>query len=317
MHWVLILVSINVISFVIAFSAALVLLQVMAGPWRHSAGSHWTERARLAYAPGIAVLWLAPFLGAVLGIFGDVILQAFARKTDLGNVGLFTTFFVAMAGVLTVRYMWLRELWGPRVTFKSWLAGSLIVMLAGLPGFFVTVVLAAVLPQKFGPPAVVILCMAVLAVAFLALGGEIGLLHWLGVMKPAPLALTTMVERLAAQMNVRGTTKVFVLEWAQVNAMAWHRNRAVGFSRALLAVMTEDEVRAVAAHELAHLLEPSWVRRLRTAHLFAYLPLVPLARYGGSSGGLAAAFLFPIFSSPMCVSAAAWSNVRTVLRSRP
>jgi Zn-dependent protease with chaperone function len=190
-------------------------------------------------------------------------------------------------------------------------------MLAGLPGFFVTVVLAAVLPQKFGPPAVVILCMAVLAVAFLALGGEIGLLHWLGVMKPAPLALTTMVERLAAQMNVRGTTKVFVLEWAQVNAMAWHRNRAVGFSRALLAVMTEDEVRAVAAHELAHLLEPSWVRRLRTAHLFAYLPLVPLARYGGSSGGLAAAFLFPIFSSPMCVSAAAWSNVRTVLRSRP
>jgi len=90
-----------------------------------------------------------------------------------------------------------------------------------------------------------------------------------------------MVQQLAVQMNVRGPVKVFVLEWAQVNAVAWQVYRAIGFSRALIEVMDEQEVRAVAAHELAHLLEPAWVRRIRIAYMFAYLPIVLLIKYGG------------------------------------
>jgi Zn-dependent protease with chaperone function len=118
----------------------------------------------------------------------------------------------------------------------------------------------------------------------IACGGGVLLLRWLGVIKPAPAPLTDMVTQLATQMKVSGRIKVFELEWAQVNALAWSVYRAVGFSRPMLQVMSEDEVRAVAAHELAHLTEPVWVRTVRVGHMFLYLPLAPLVRYGGTPG---------------------------------
>ena len=92
-------------------------------------------------------------------------------------------------------------------------------------------------------------CAAVVVVIFFLRGGGILILRALGIVKPAPQALAEMVQHLAAQMNVRGSVKVFVLEWAQVNAVAWQVYRAIGFSRALIEVMDEQEVRAVAAHD--------------------------------------------------------------------
>jgi len=154
-------------------------------------------------------------------------------------------------------------------------------MLALLPGFFVTIVLAVAMPDVLNTPAVLIFCAAVLAVLFFALGGELRLFSWMGIAKPAPPALSAMVDELAERMNVKGKVRVFVVELPQVNALAWQRNRAIGFSGALLEVMTDKEVRAVAAHELGHMLEPAWARGVRTAHLFAYLPLIPLVKYGG------------------------------------
>ncbi|PYJ08457.1 MAG: hypothetical protein DME25_01505, partial [Verrucomicrobia bacterium] len=260
-----------------------------------SVGQHWTERARLAYAPGTALLFLGITLAAVLGVVGETIIQPLARNPVLGAVGFLTNSIIAWAGVLVVRYLWLRELWGPRVTIRSWLAGVLVIVFAMFPGFFVTIVLAFAMPDTPNAQAVFIFCAAVLALVFCALGGELRLLGWIGILKPAPSALTAMVHRLAELMKVKGKVRVFVLEWAMVNGLAWQRNRAVGFTRPLLEIMTEKEVRAVAAHELAHLLEPPWARRIRTAHLFAYLPLVPLAKYGGSPGALAAFCLLVTF----------------------
>ncbi len=46
-------------------------------------------------------------------------------------------------------------------------------------------------------------------------------------------------------------------------------------------------VRAITAHELAHLLEPQWVRAVRVVHMFAYLAAAPVMKYGGSGGILA------------------------------
>jgi Zn-dependent protease with chaperone function len=295
MRWILVNLLANLISFGIAFAAALVLLQILARPWRRSAGQHWTERARLAYAPGTALLFLGVFLAAVLGTVGETMIQTLARKPVLGTAGFLVNSIMALAGVLTVRYLWLRELWGSRVTIRSWLAGFLVIGLGIYPGLFATLVLAFAMPDTPNAQAVFIFCAAILAVVFCALGWELHLLAWIGILKTAPAELTAMVHQLAELMKVKGKVRVFVLEWAMVNGLAWHRNRAVGFTRPLLAVMAEKEVRAVAAHELAHLLEPPWVRRIRTAHLFAYLPLVPLAKYGGSIGALAAIFLVMTF----------------------
>jgi Zn-dependent protease with chaperone function len=231
----------------------------------------------------MALLWLGPALGFVLGILGDAIVLMLTHKQATRPPVLLTTFAAAMAGALVVRYKWLRELWGPRVTFRSWLAGSLVVLLGIAPGLLMTLVLILLLPDTINAQALITFIAAILVVGFFALGGNLKLLGWIGIMNPAPSVLTDVVDQLARLMNVQGEVRAFVLEWAMVNAVAWQRNRAIGFSRALLEVMTDNEVRAVAAHELAHLVEPLWVRRIRTAHVFVYLPLVPLAKYGGLS----------------------------------
>ena len=106
-------------------------------------------------------------------------------------------------------------------------------------------------------------------------------------MRLAPPHVTAMVQDLALAMKVPGRVRVFELEWAQVNAVASVTYRAVGFSRPLLEVMTQDEVRAIAAHELAHLIEPQWVRVVRVVHMFAYLAAAPVIKYGGTVGILA------------------------------
>jgi Zn-dependent protease with chaperone function len=243
----------------------------------------------------MAVLLLGIPLALVFGLFAESVIQSLTRNTRLGTVALLTNAITAITGVLVVRFLWFRELWGARVTVRSWLAGFLVIVFAILPGLFAALAMAFAMPDKLNAQAVFTFCGATVAVAFLAAGGELRLFGWAGILKPAPQQLTEMVHRLADQMHVKGTVRVFVLEWAMVNALAWQRNRAVAFTRPLLEVMTESEVRAVAAHELGHLLEPTWARGVRTAHMFAYLPLVPLAKYGGSIGLLAACMLFWIF----------------------
>ena len=187
---------------------------------------------------------------------------------------------------MTARYRWLREIWGSRVTIRSWLAGWLVLLLALGPHLAIWVLLLFLMPDVPNWQGAVMFGMAVLAVAFFAFGGGIWLLRRLKVVRAARVEVREVVSQLAQQMQVPGPVRVFELEWAQVNAVAWQRYGAVGFSKALLDLMTLDEVRAVAAHELAHLLEPRWVRRVRTAQMFVLLPLVPLAKYGGTAGWL-------------------------------
>jgi len=278
------------LSFALAFAAAAVLVEILARPYRKAAGVHWTERARLAFAPGSAVLWLAVALPPLAAVLGDVGLQTFDERWQGTRLGWALIWVAAVAGVMTVRYRWLREVWGPRVTLRSWLSGCFFLATSIIPHYAILVLLVFSLPQTFGGRSVAVFGVGVLATAFFACGGELLLLRWIGIARPASLSVPNMVERLAQEMKVEGRIKVFELEWAQVNAAAWSARRAVGFSRPLLAVMNEDEVRAVAAHELAHLTEPWWVRAVRVGQMFIYLPAAPLIKYGGMPG-IAAGFL--------------------------
>jgi hypothetical protein len=41
MHFVLLILCVNAISFGIAFAAAVLLREIMARPWQRSVGAHW------------------------------------------------------------------------------------------------------------------------------------------------------------------------------------------------------------------------------------------------------------------------------------
>lgn len=278
--WVLL----NAAAYGMAFGAGTALVKWLGRPWRRAAGAHWTERARLAYAPGAALIWLVVGLPPIAVIMAGVGLKVFYPRDPAEMPGFWISWLAAIAGVMTARFRWLRELWGPRVTGRSWLAGCLVLMLLFLPHLLIMLLLIVLLPDPPNVWTALVIGAGLLAMAFFAFGGGVLLLRLIRVMRPAPAHVTAMVEQLALEMKVPGRVSVFELEWVQVNAVAWETYRAVGFSRALLEVMTQQEVRAIAAHELAHLIEPAWVRTVRVVHMFAYLAAAPVMKYGGSGG---------------------------------
>ncbi len=211
-HTILTLVWFNAAIYALAFGAGLAVVNLLAGRWRHSAGAHWTEQARLAYAPGTAVLWLAVVLPAAGALLGAGCLEYLAPGLGFGLASFWMPLVAGLAGVMTARYLWLRELWGLRVTPRSWLAGCLVVMLLLVPHLLVLVGLAFALPERPGWGVVVPAGTAVLAVAFFARGGGLLLLRALRVVRPAPRPVTEMVEALAQEMKVPARVQVFQLE---------------------------------------------------------------------------------------------------------
>jgi len=224
----------------------------------------------------------------IAGLAGQVVIQFHEPWFRNNFLGFWLFGFVALVGVMTVRYRWLQKAWGPRVTLRSWLGGCLVILLLIYPSFIIAILLACLLPETLDIRSVILFAGSVMAAAFFSRGGGLLLLRWLGVATLASPSLVEMVDRLAQEMKVPGRIKVFELHWAQVNAVALILYRAVAFSKAMVQVMNPDELRAVAAHELAHLLEPRWVRAVRVAHTFAYLPAALLINYGGNAGPVSA-----------------------------
>jgi Zn-dependent protease with chaperone function len=260
--------------------------------WRRAVGAHWTERARLAFAPGLALIILAAVLPRVVALVGGVGLDVLASVNNSPRLSFGVPIAIATAGVLTARYRFVRELWGPRVTLRSWSAGCLVLLFALAPQILVWAVLLFTFPETPSTRGAVMMAAAVAANLFFCAGGGIWILRLAGLIRTARPELSESVRELALEMKVPGQVKVFELEWAQVNAVAWQKYRAVGFSQALLQALSPNEVRAVAAHELGHLLEPEWVRAVRLAYTFALFPLVPLFRWGGFAGICGAWVLF-------------------------
>jgi Zn-dependent protease with chaperone function len=282
----IVLTILVLVIFGLAWGAGTVLVTMLRGPWRQATQdqAHWTERARLGFAPGFAVVWLAVLLPLVLAFLGDVGMGMLVPdvSSTQSSFGLFAV--AGMIGVLSARYRWLREFWGPRVTLRSWLPGVGLVLLISVPQFLVMFLALLFLPDAFGWSAMAVMGVAVLVLGFISCGGVLFTWRLLGIASPAPAPVTEMVLRLAEQMQLPRKVEVVQLEWPQVNAVAWVLENTVGFSRAMLGVMSMDELRAIAAHEVAHLLEPKSAKAVRILHLFAYLPLAPLMRYGGTVG---------------------------------
>ena len=285
------------VAYALALAAAALLLKLLGGPWQRSAGAHWTERARQAYAPGHALIWLALLVPALAGFIGEMGCGVLTNPQQLSFSAFWLTAVSALAGVLTIRYRWVRQLWGPRVTPGYYFSGCLVLLLAFLPHLAVFFTVLFLMPDEMNLRGALIFGVGFLFSAFLARGGAVVVLRSFGLARTAPPETVAMVQALATEMKVPRTVRVLELKWPQVNAVAWVTRRTVAFSSAMLSTFTADEVRAVTAHELAHLLEPAWVKTVRVIHALAYLPLVLPIKYGGTSGellGFGAAMVLPL-----------------------
>lgn len=106
----------------------------------------------------------------------------------------------------------------------------------------------------------------------LSLGLGARLSTMLGLLRPASERLSTLVNRAAAMTGLP-PPRVRSLRWSQANAFAFPFSGIVAFTVAAEKELTDDQIIAVAAHELAHLAEPLPLRLVRLSWLLVTFPL--------------------------------------------
>ena len=248
--------------------------------WSRSAGRHWTERARLSW-PGRR---LEPLSGILVPFLMLSFVVAVPPPSPLavgegpGGLPAGTTTRVLLLvagylGLIQARLGWERRvnpaatlsplgrragwilvpltlafwIWLPYAIFGRWLIHRTALDLAIVGG-------------------------GLLAIVAYQLGGWLMVLRWAGLRRPAPERLRAVVARVSERMGIRPRA-VEVIVQSQANAMAFPLTGRILVTEATLAVLDDDELSVICAHELAHLGEPRGVLVARLVYGIAY-PMV-------------------------------------------
>jgi len=124
----------------------------------------------------------------------------------------------------------------------------------------------------------------------------------LGLFHPAPERLRKIVADTSARMNVT-FREIWLIRSPLAQAFAMPGTRKLLFTERLLELLSDDEVAAVCAHELAHLTESKTDRYSRSIQVLAFLPWIyfnPLTHAFGPTFGFFAfyALLFTTLGVP-------------------
>ncbi len=280
-------------------------LAVAFAGWRRSEGSHWTERARRAWAGRQLAFCAWVFVPFPL-LFFLVDPISFAA---LGRTWAFSRLVPATAKdllLIVAAYLGvMRSLFGwecrvnpaaaltPRTRRGTW---TFRVVLLALWTWIPYALLGKFLIGRTEVHLAVVV-VGVLAIAAYRLGGVFALLRWTGLQRPAPDRLLAVVDEIARRMDIRPRS-VEVAALAQANAYALPMTGRLIVMDPALAVLDDDELAVTCAHELAHLGEPRWVAIARLLYallgLFFIAPpliLVSLAGWPDAFGAVFAGFL--------------------------
>lgn len=250
-------------------------MAVASWPLSRYRGDCWSERARLA--------WPSRRTGRMATVvLGSPAFLAFARSRSGLQVLPPTMLMVAASavafwGVLeTVIRRESRLNPAYALTPSAARAARISWLLILGPIFLVTIVVACILPDLLNKTAVTILFTIALGVGSYLAWGWAALMRILGVIRPASDRLRSVVERTAEKAGVfpRAVVQVGL---PMANAFAFTLEGKLGVTDATLAVLDDEELAAVCAHELAHLREPRrvvWARASRCFLIGLYLALL-------------------------------------------
>jgi Zn-dependent protease with chaperone function len=215
-------------------------------PWRRARGRHWTERARLYHPVRIAAaanLWVVPAIVTLM------ILLVWNDASPHWALMVLVTAVGAVAGTVPMD----REVF-QRVPIKvlahdvstNWLIRFLLwsVFLAAV----------ALMPNEFNAQTAIIAVAVVTLCILWNHDGSIRVGQRLGLFRPMPQRLRDIVGRVTADMNVP-VSQIWLMRSSMAQAFAIPGSRTLLFSERLLQLLSDDEVAAVCAHELAHLTE--------------------------------------------------------------
>jgi Zn-dependent protease with chaperone function len=255
------------ISFVIARLATIIL----SGPLRRAGDQPWPDRARLAYPvrkaarPVTLLLTLFPI--------------AFFSATDghlcpiPGALRTILTGFVGYSGSAIAFFFAERKLRRGLYPFGAWVRGVLLTWLLLFPHLLLMLLLVLLMPPTFNSTAVGLFITGAGLFLFFGVGGGFFIARLLGLVRPAPPPLRDLVEETSGAMGI-GVRAVYVIPAPVANAFALPLLRCLAFTSQALEILSDKEVSAIAAHELAHLSESRLAKMSRLVVLLACLPLV-------------------------------------------
>lgn len=232
-----------------------------------------------------------------------------ARTTAMGQIFLMPMLAVSVAvlarpvpvEMLPVMFFaaWLGALLGtrpfdrtvfPGMTFQEWLHDVAVAWLLRFGIWFVWIAAMLLMPLEFGWPMILL----IFSVVLVQVGwGRMALavLRALGTLTRPDEQLSRIVAETSADAGVR-VRGVWGAGGRTVNALALPLSGELIFTRRLLEVMSDEELRAVCAHELGHLGESRGVKAGRLVGSFAALPLLLIRPVGELAGLPGMALLF-------------------------
>jgi len=233
-------------------------------PWRRRKDRHWTERARVYYPVRVAAgsnLWVLP---AVLTMTA---LLLWPEGSPHWALMFLVTVIGAVAGTLPMDL----EVF-PRIRFNELLRQAAMSWVIRFLMWFVFLGAIVLMPEKFNAwtlviaAAVVVLCVVWNHDGWLWVGRKLGLFL------PPPDRLQTIVGKTAAAMNV-SVREICLMRSFLALAYAMPATRRLLFSERLLQLLSDDELEAISAHELAHLSE-GWRQYQRYVIWLMFLPWI-------------------------------------------
>ena len=248
-------------------------LWVAGGPLRRlrrGGEVHWTERARLGHPVAVvsgACAWTVPLImGCALATSENALS---AVPTAAISVAVIAALYLSTK---IVRRRATRGLTEFQLTFWESVRGEWLRLALLMPQLFVMVAMALCIGTAFDPLDIAQGAIGVAAFALCCHSAGIPLLRLLGAARPAEPALVEIVDDVAHRTGVRAS-RVWVVDWPCVNALALPWSRQLAYTKSALAKLDRDEIAAFTAHELGHLSEPTSVKLVRSIGAFALLPI--------------------------------------------
>lgn len=300
------------VPLVFLWSLAFTALGALLGGWPAKAnavaGPHaWVERARQVYPARLGTALLALFLplfAAMMAMhFGGDLLPT---GQTLLACGAWLSAWLAAA---VVRFHVERRIY-PALTARLFVSGTVVRGIFFLWPLLLVIVSNVASDNQFTTRTFAVLTAAGVSFVLLSLGGSTRLARMLGLVRPADERLASIIARVGADVGHQAS-RVWVARSGAANAWALFVNREMMWTTRALEVLDDEEIAAIAAHELGHLSESKAVTRVRILRLLLFFPLCGL-RVTFVANAWAGTLLFVIF----CVTMIAASGVSRRMEGR-
>jgi len=233
-------------------------------------GAHWTERAHRIY-PARYVAGFTPFIAA--GLFGGL------AAYESGPL-LVPPLFLVVGAVVIAAFV--GGIWGAASLVRRAMGRPHTALVAARETAFTMLVVGAhwlvaiVMMWIIGPEIDVVGVLGVVGgvVGFVlcARAGGFRLARLLGAARPASPRVERLVLEAADRVGVQ-PSGVYELDIPMANAFACPITREVVFTISAIEAMNDDEIVAIACHEIGHLSAPTRIKWSRLVHMFAVFPL--------------------------------------------